>query len=142
MAPELLTLAQQKALDTVTQSACDRGLMAQAGERAKTVVGQLLGTSITTATAVEGATVEGAITPQPVVEIIVPDVDPASCAIAQSGAAPQSPASNSVPAQPKPGGAIAPDQVPAASASPSTAPAPAPAVTDPSAAPLPVPAVP
>ncbi|MGD1850470.1 MAG: DUF4230 domain-containing protein [Cyanophyceae cyanobacterium] len=82
VAPELITLAQQKALNTVTQSACDRGLMTQAGDRAKIVVGQLLGGALTDAT---GTANSGTAAPQPVIEIVVPDGEQLSCAITQSG---------------------------------------------------------
>ena len=140
VAPQLMVLAQQKALETVIQSACDRGLMAQAGDRAKTVVGQLLGGSLTDAT----TTTTAAALPnlnQPVIEIIVPDVDKVTCASAQGEGTDSS--TGSV----LPDGAIAPDTAP------KTAPAPVPnsvPVTAPSPkntapqpdAPLPVPALP
>ncbi|MGD1937867.1 MAG: DUF4230 domain-containing protein [Cyanophyceae cyanobacterium] len=141
VAPELITLAQQKALDTVTQSACDRGLMTQAGERAKTVVGQLLGGAITDAT-IGGTADSAAPAPQPVIEIIVPEGEQLSCSAASSQSS-----STSVP-----DGAIAPavtSPAPSPQSAPSTPPSKAaPAQTSsesnnaPPSDPLPVPAVP
>ena len=44
-APQLQTLAQQKALQTIVTTACDDGLLQRANDRAKFVVTQLLATS-------------------------------------------------------------------------------------------------
>lgn len=149
VAPQLITLAQKKALDIVTQSACDRGLMVQAGVRAKTVVGQLLGGAITDATAAGGAVEGSTSATQPVIEIVVPEIDSANCA---ASSAPSSSVSDgaiapAAPAPSAPAPAISnPDEAVAQPASKSSAPAskatPAqPKATEP-AAPLPVPAVP
>ena len=138
VAPQLMVLAQQKALETVIQSACDRGLMAQAGDRAKTAVGQLLGGSLTNTNATTAALPN---LNQPVIEIIVPEVDNVTCAAAQREHSSEATASSAIS-----DGAIAPDTVP------KTDPVPAPnsgPITTPSSknvpppdAPLPVPALP
>lgn len=42
VAPQLQTLAQQKALLKITDAACEKGILTQANDRAKLVIGQLL----------------------------------------------------------------------------------------------------
>ena len=42
VAPQLQTLAQQKALVKITDAACEKGILTQANDRAKLVIGQLL----------------------------------------------------------------------------------------------------
>ena len=42
VAPQLQSLAQKEALEKITTAACDKGILTQANDRAKLVIGQLL----------------------------------------------------------------------------------------------------
>ncbi|HEY9690282.1 MAG TPA: DUF4230 domain-containing protein [Coleofasciculaceae cyanobacterium] len=66
-APELMARAQEEALDRVTESACQRGLLTEANKRAATVVRQLLGAS----------------GPNDRATILIQEPSPAACAIAK-----------------------------------------------------------
>lgn len=85
--PELMARAQGEALDRVTESACQRGLLTEANKRAATVVRQLLGGS-------ESSDRTTIITQEP---------SPAACAIAQPAAQPAAnPAPQAQSYQPQP----------------------------------------
>ena len=90
VAPQLQSLAQKEALEKITAAACDKGILTQANDRAKLVIGQLLKVPAykTVTVQVQAPDLVACKIALPVPSAATPTISPSSSAIAAPSASP------------------------------------------------------